>query len=66
MEIELVGNGRAVVFRDGERFEGTWTRNNRHDLLTFQDINGDPLPLQVGNSWIQVIPNWYEDPVSSE
>jgi hypothetical protein len=63
VEINLLGSGPAIIFRDGMRYDGIWTRNNRYDMLTFYDNDGEPLPLQVGNSWIQIIPNWYENPV---
>ena len=63
MEIFLAGSGPVIIFRDGEQFDGTWHRAGRYDMLTFSGEDGQPLPLQVGNSWIQVIPNWYEQPV---
>ncbi len=63
VEIDLTGTGQAIIFRDGKRYDGTWVRSNRYDMLTFYDDNGESLPLQVGNSWIQVIPYWYENPV---
>ena len=63
VEIDLNGSGQAIIFRDGKRYDGAWARSNRDDMLTFTDTTGEPLPLQVGNSWIQVIPYWYENPV---
>jgi hypothetical protein len=60
-EHHLEGEGRAIILRDGRAFEGLWRRAERHDLLTFVSEAGEPLPLQIGNSWIQVIPTWYED-----
>ncbi len=63
VEIDLTGIGQAIIFRDGKRYDGTWTRDTRNDMLTFYDADGEPLPLQVGNSWIQIIPYWYENPV---
>ena len=63
VEVNLTGSGPAIIFRDGLRYDGLWTRNNRHDMLTFYDNDRQQLPLQVGNSWIQVMPNWYENPV---
>jgi hypothetical protein len=66
VEIFLEGTGSAVIFRDGQQYDGTWQRANRHDMLTFLDDSGQALPLQVGNSWIQVIPLWYDDPVTAK
>jgi hypothetical protein len=35
-------------------------------MLTFLDESSQALPLQVGNSWIQVIPLWYDNPVTAK
>jgi hypothetical protein len=60
----LSGTGPAVIFRDGQRYDATWNRAGRYDMLTFFDANGQALPLQIGNTWFQVIPIWYENPVT--
>jgi hypothetical protein len=56
IEIQLWGEGPATVFRDSQRFEGRWHRDDPHDMLTFTDLDGKPLPLGQGNSWIEVVP----------
>ena len=56
IEIQLWGEGPATIFRDGQRFEGQWHRDDPHDMLTFADLDGNPLPLGQGNSWIEVVP----------
>ncbi len=63
VEIQLWGQGRAIIFRDGQQFDGTWKREGRYDMLTFYDQNGNPLPLQIGNSWMQVMSIYYNNPV---
>lgn len=62
---QIFGTGPAIIFRDGQRYTVTWQRIGRYDMFTFVDANGQPLPLQIGNSWMQVIPTWYENPVST-
>jgi hypothetical protein len=64
VEAQIWGAGPAILFRDGRRYDGTWQRINRGDMLTFYDSVGEALPLQIGNTWFQVIPTWYVDPVS--
>ena len=66
IEAQIWGSGPATIFRDGQRYEGTWEREDLKDMFTFYDSSGDPIPLQIGNSWIQVMPTWYEDPVTFE
>jgi hypothetical protein len=34
-------------------------------MFTFVDDAGQPLPLKPGNTWFQVIPIWYDNPVTS-
>ncbi len=53
-DIELGGSGRAVVFRDGQQFPGTWTAN-RNTPPSFRDADGKPVQLERGNTWIQVV-----------
>jgi hypothetical protein len=65
MRIEIWGEGDAIIFRDGQRYEGTWQRAERDDMLTFVDASGNPIPLQIGNTWFQVVPYHYDEPVVS-
>ena len=62
--IDLLGTGPGILLRDGRQYVITWRRNVATDLLTFENQSGNPVPLQIGNSWIQVIPNGYPEPVS--
>jgi len=57
VQVQLWGSGPAVIFRDGQAFEGLWARPKRDDMLVFRDKTGQvPIPLKPGNTWIQVIP----------
>ena len=64
VQIQLWGSGTGLVMRDGQQYPVTWHRENRNDLLTFTDTDGNAFPLQIGNSWVQLVPTWYNDPVS--
>jgi len=63
VEVQLWGSGNATIFRDGQRYDVIWHRNNRTDSLTFTDRNGEPFPLKIGNSWVQVVPSWLDNPL---
>jgi hypothetical protein len=63
-EIQIWGEGDAVILRDGQQYEVTWKRENRSDMLTFWDDEGNMVPLGIGNTWFQVIPYHYTDPVT--
>ncbi|MCA9982188.1 MAG: DUF3048 domain-containing protein, partial [Anaerolineales bacterium] len=64
VEIQLWGQGNAIVFRDGQRFDGVWKREDRKDMLTFYNIDGNPIPLQVGNTWVEIMSTYYRDPIA--
>lgn len=56
VEIQLWGEGPAVIFRDGQRFDGRWLRMDPGDMLTFQDKSGGKMPLRPGRTFIQIVP----------
>lgn len=56
--VELTGTGRAVLLRDGQYFEGQWRRDNASDPLTYFDLQGNPLPFKLGNTFVQLVPRW--------
>jgi len=64
LEIQIWGQGDAIILRDGKQFPATWLRENRSDMFTFVDTEGNAVPLQIGNSWFQVLPNYYNNPVT--
>lgn len=63
VEVQMWGQGNVVIFRDGQRYDGIWKREGRNDMLTFYDANGTEIPLQIGNSWVEVMSIWYNDPL---
>ena len=64
VEIQLWGSGNAAVYRDGQKYDVIWHREGRNDPLTFTDQAGNPFPLKIGNSWVQVVPTWLNNPVT--
>ncbi len=56
LEIVLEGTGRATVFRDGQRFDGTWTADVSNPPV-FKAENGSTIKFAPGNTWFQVIAN---------
>lgn len=47
--------GRALVLRDGQVFEGQWSRPSRFEMLTILDADGNPIPLKPGITWFQLV-----------
>lgn len=43
---------RALLFRDGNLYEGLWRSNGIDHPLQFLDQFGNPLPLKPGKTWV--------------
>jgi hypothetical protein len=56
IEIVMMGEGPIQLFRDGVMVQGVWRRNDTFELTQFYDLNGNPLPLKPGPSWIELLP----------
>lgn len=59
IRINLFGSDRAILFRDGQAFVGSWQSNSRGDLPHFYGDNGQELALKPGKSWISIVPATY-------
>ena len=50
-----VGKGKTVVFRNGHRIDGTWSRPTVASGTVFADKAGKPIPLAPGGVWIVLV-----------
>jgi hypothetical protein len=50
-----VPGGHAQLLRDGQVFEGKWSRPGRFDMITVVDAAGRPIPLKPGITWFQLV-----------
>ncbi len=57
VRIDLLGEGPAMVFRDGLALGGSWVRESEMDVISFLDEAQNPIPFKTGNVWIQVVPD---------
>lgn len=59
LDYRMTGGGKAAVFRDGRRVDGTWKRDAALDMFTFYDLAGVQILLSPGQSWFHfVYPDW--------
>lgn len=58
--MELVGEGRAVVCRDGEAIDGRWVKSSEEGRTMFLDAAGQPIALNRGQVWISIVPESWE------
>jgi hypothetical protein len=54
--MQTVGQGQAVVFRDGDAVAGTWKKDSHSGRTALLDASGSPFALNRGNTWFAVIP----------
>ncbi len=54
MLYDTTGSGDALIFRDGEAVEATWTKPSRTGALSFT-VRGQDVELNRGLTWIAVV-----------
>jgi hypothetical protein len=52
-----IGSGVAIVFRDGKMFKGKWVRKTLDDPVSYTTKSGEPLTLNPGVTWIELLPD---------
>jgi hypothetical protein len=50
------GNGKAIVFCDGQAITGTWSKGQHTDRTKLLDDSGKEIPLNKGNTWFSIVP----------
>lgn len=56
VQIQIWGEGKATVLRDGKAWDVTWKRPNREDPITLVGSDGQLFPLKPGNTWYNMVP----------
>ena len=52
---DMVGSGTVQIFQDGTVIDGTWSRASQSSQFSFTDVNGDPIELNRGQTWITAL-----------
>jgi hypothetical protein len=50
-------SGTAAVYRNGVAVPATWHRSTLGSPTQFDDSSGNPIPLQPGQTWVEIVPN---------
>ncbi len=53
---QTVGDGSAVVLRDGQAFQATWSRPSPQAPTRYSTSTGQPLPVAPGQVWVLLVP----------
>lgn len=52
----LTGSGKVQIFRDGQVINGQWSRPGLTAPTSYLDAAGKPIPLNQGQTWVQLVP----------
>ena len=50
------GTGKALIFLDGKKIEGTWRKDKRTARTLLFDQNGEAVKFDRGNIWFSIMP----------
>lgn len=56
IDVQLIGSGEAVLFRNGQSYAATWAREKMTDWFTLTLTDGTPLALTPGNTFVHFYP----------
>jgi hypothetical protein len=51
-----LGTGKAVIFKDGKRINGTWEKDKRTSRTIISDASGKEVQFDRGLIWFEVLP----------
>lgn len=57
LAMQTSGQGTALVFHNGVRTDGTWTKASANARMQIVDASGVSVTLTAGTTWIEVIPD---------
>jgi hypothetical protein len=55
LDMDLVGEGKAEIFRDGRRLDGRWARASIYDAFHFYTNTGERVYLSPGQTWVHPV-----------
>ena len=55
LDIVTQGEGKAIIFQDGNIIEGTWKKEERGMRTLYYDENDVEVEFNVGTTWIEVL-----------
>jgi len=57
VNITTIGSGKILLFTNGQKYQGLWSKPTLDSDLIFTDQSSNILPLTPGNTWISVVDN---------
>jgi hypothetical protein len=56
LDMQTEGEGRAIIFRDGQTIEGKWKKPGRVLRTQYYDSEDNLIEFNRGKTWVEVIP----------
>lgn len=63
LDYELIGEGKAIIFRNGKAIPATWKKNNLNSRTLFYDTKGKEIEFNRGKIWVSIVPSRNESQV---
>jgi hypothetical protein len=57
LDMDVVGQGRALLFRDGRVHTGTWQKSSAGAMFVLRDATGQPFTFARGQTWFHLVPD---------
>lgn len=58
LDMDLVGEGKALFFRDGVATRGSWRKSSYGSVTEWLDSDGNPVLMNPGKIFVQIVTNW--------
>ena len=55
-DVVVTGSGTLALYRNGLRIDGKWSRNGVNGRTRLTDLQGKPIALAPGQTWIELVP----------
>jgi len=60
LAMDVVGEGQAVFFHNGQALPATWTKTDLVTPTQYFDLAGQEIIFDPGNIWIEIVPEGHE------
>jgi hypothetical protein len=65
IHLRTEGTGKATVYEDGKAEQATWSKSSVEGSLQWLNASGEPIALNRGTTWVEVVPEGNSVSVSS-
>lgn len=56
-KITTIGEGKALIFRDGTLTSGNWQKDDAKSVTKYLSDKGEEIELNGGTTWVEIVPN---------